>query len=69
MRDKSRIPKILKLIEEVWTENPDFRLGQLIVSAARPTTPSPEVFHIEDEILVKKLEELRVTMRTTRLDK
>ena len=48
MRDKSRIPKILKLIEEVWTENLDFRVGQLIVSSAGPTTPTPEIFHIED---------------------
>jgi hypothetical protein len=69
MRDKSRIPKVLKLVEEVWTENPDFRLGQLIVNAVRPTVPTPEIFSVEDEILEKKLEELLMTMRTIRQQK
>jgi hypothetical protein len=69
MRDKSRIPKVLKLVEEVWTENPDFRLGQSIVSAVRPSVPTPEIFHIEDEIIEQKLEELLLTMRKTRQQK
>ena len=69
MRDKSRIPKVLKLVEEVWTENPDFRLGQLIVNAVRPNAPTPEVFSVEDEILEKKLGELPMTMRTIRQQK
>lgn len=69
MRDKSRIPKVLKLVEEVWTENPDFRLGQLIVNAVRPSVPTPEIFHIEDEIIEQKLEELLLTMRKTRQQK
>jgi uncharacterized protein YihD (DUF1040 family) len=69
MRDKSRIPKVLKLVEQVWTENPDFRLGQLIVSAVRPSVPTPDIFHIEDEIIEKKLEELLLTMRNTRQQK
>jgi len=69
MRDKSRIPKLLKLVEEVWTENPDFRLGQLIVNAVRPNAPTPEIFSVEDEILEIKLEELLITMRTIRQQK
>jgi hypothetical protein len=69
MRDKSRIAKVLKLVEKVWTENPDFRLGQLIVNAVRPSVPTPELFHIEDEIIETKLEELLLTMRETRQQK
>ena len=30
MREKTRIPKILKQLENIWYEHPDLRLGQLI---------------------------------------
>jgi hypothetical protein len=68
MRDKARIPIMLKLIEELWTENPDFRLGQIIVAAARPKDPCPQVFYLEDDIMKEKLEDLLLTMRTNRLN-
>ena len=31
MRDIKRIPKILEELEQIWKENPDYRLGQLLV--------------------------------------
>tara|TARA_R110001592_G_scaffold138699_1_gene358175 strand:+ start:479 stop:1000 length:522 start_codon:yes stop_codon:yes gene_type:complete len=55
MRDKNRIPKILNELERIWKDNPDFRLGQLIVAGAKPKEPCPEVFYIEDENLLDGL--------------
>lgn len=55
MRDINRIPKIIKELERVWKENPDYRLGQLIVVATKPTTPTPSIFYIEDEELLPGL--------------
>ncbi len=52
MRDRKRIPIILRRLEKIWEENPDYRLGQLITIATRPKYPCPEVFYIEDEDLV-----------------
>ncbi len=55
MRDKNRIPKILNELERIWKANPDIRLGQLILIAARPKEPCPQVFYIEDEKLLEGL--------------
>lgn len=55
MRDKNRIPKVLKELERIWMANPDFRLGQLMVVASRPKTPCPAVFYIEDDKLLEGL--------------
>jgi uncharacterized protein YihD (DUF1040 family) len=66
MRDKARIPEMLKLIEEIWNENPDFRLGQLIVAAAKPQDHCPQVFYLEDDLMKEKLKNLLSLMRTAR---
>lgn len=55
MRDKNRIPKILKELERIWKANPDFRLGQLIVVGTKPKQPCPSVFYIEDDKLLEGL--------------
>lgn len=55
MRDINRIPEILKELERVWRDNPDFRLGQLITVAARPSSPHPITFHIEDDKILEGL--------------
>lgn len=55
MRDPDRIKKILDTLERAWTLNPELRLGQLIVNAARPAAPCPEVFYIEDDKLLDGL--------------
>ena len=34
MREKERIKRILKLIEQIWLEAPDLRLGQLLQNFA-----------------------------------
>lgn len=58
MRDASRIDPLLHLLGEVWKQNPDLRLGQLIVAAVQPKTPVPEIFYIEDEEIATGLERL-----------
>jgi len=55
MRDKSRIKPILLELQEIWEQNPDLRLGQLVVIATRPNDPCPEVFNIEDDHLLDGL--------------
>jgi uncharacterized protein YihD (DUF1040 family) len=51
MRDKTRIPKILKEIEKIWVTQPDLRLGQLLGNIIR----EPSLYYIEDEELIKIL--------------
>lgn len=46
---------MLALLREVWEASPDLRLGQLIVIAARPREPCPELFYIEDDNIVSGL--------------
>ncbi len=58
MRDKNRIPKILNKLEQIWKENPDLRLGQIITIATRPKNTCPEVFFIEDEDILKGIQSI-----------
>ncbi|VXB60840.1 DUF1040 family protein [Massilia sp. 9I] len=56
MRDPARIDEVLELLREVWTLEPDLRLGQLIYNAARIREPGlSDVFSIEDSSLYKGL--------------
>lgn len=56
MRDPARIDELLKLLREIWTLEPDLRLGQLIYNAARIREPGlSDVFSIEDSSLYKGL--------------
>ena len=57
MRDIRRIPEVLEALRRVWEQDPDLRLGQLIVIATRPKVPCTEVFHIEDDKLLNGLAE------------
>lgn len=70
MRDPNRIPEILKVLERVWTQHPDLRLGQLIDVAnvyywrhvekdkRRYRSLIPHIFDIEDVQLIQGLEAL-----------
>jgi hypothetical protein len=55
VRDLRRIDDVLLAIGEVWAENPDLRLGQLLINAVRPAEPCPELFGIEDRDLVRRV--------------
>jgi hypothetical protein len=48
-RDPKRIPYLLRLLEQVWTLDPDMRLGQLIENAkAASGAPDASTFYVED---------------------
>ncbi|NOQ70417.1 MAG: hypothetical protein GQ574_00325 [Crocinitomix sp.] len=55
MRDPNRISETLKHLERIWKDNPDYRLGQLIVIATKPKEPCPAVFYQEDDDLLAGL--------------
>ena len=55
MRDPARIGVLLDTLRAVWEANPDLRLGQILVIATKPKDPTPEIFHIEDELLLQGL--------------
>jgi len=54
MRDPARIARICALLQQVWSESPDQRLGQLIINLTpdRFMTGGPlkilDPFHVED---------------------
>jgi hypothetical protein len=61
MRDPARISQVMKALEEVWRDHPDYRLGQLIVSATNLSgreVVCPEVFSLEDEDILRGIEEI-----------
>ena len=48
MRDKGRIKVVLRTIEEIWKDNPNLRLGQLLCNAV----PESWIYYIEDDQLL-----------------
>lgn len=52
MRDPKRIPEVLKILEKIWAENPDLRLGQLICNVI----PESSLYYIEDRDLAYTLQ-------------
>jgi uncharacterized protein YihD (DUF1040 family) len=55
MRDPARIDTVLEALRLAWQQDPDLRLGQLVVNAVRPASPCPELFHVEDDALLEGL--------------
>lgn len=53
MRNKERIPQVLKEIQNIWEQYPDLRLGQLILNVIN----DPAAYYIEDDALIKTLKE------------
>lgn len=52
MRNPERIDNILERLKVVWKENPDLRLGQLLLAVIK----MDRLFYIEDETLIQALE-------------
>lgn len=46
-------------------KNPDYRLGQLITVATKPSEPHPSTFYIEDDIMLEKLKSLAEEKKST----
>lgn len=55
MRDPKRIDHILASLQRVWLKNPDLRLAQLLVIAAQPREPCPQIFYADDEAFLEGL--------------
>jgi hypothetical protein len=51
----ANIDETLAALRQAWLRNPDQRLCQLIVNAANPRTPCPELFYLEDQVLLERL--------------
>jgi hypothetical protein len=58
VRDPGRIDQVLEAIRQVWVTDPDLRLGQLLINAVRPRDPCPELYSVEDTVLVRKVANL-----------
>ena len=63
MRDVNRIKPLIQRLEKLWLENPDYRLGQLIMVIARTKEINPELFSMEDDVMMSKLEETEEILR------
>lgn len=57
MRDPKRIKPLLERIEQLWTNNPDFRFGQLIMSITKTGEHNPKLFNMEEEEFLEKINE------------
>ena len=58
MRDKKRIKRILKLIEEKWNKHPDQRFGQLLINLGL-IKDSLKVWNNEDDGLEEFLKKVK----------
>ena len=54
MRDKKRIKRILKILEEYWNNSPDQRFGQLLINLG-VVDDSTRVWRNEDDALEQYL--------------
>lgn len=59
MRDPKRIKAIIDELRKMWTSNSDLRLGQLVVNVVGPKEATPEMFYIEDDEFMARLQKLR----------
>lgn len=66
MRDPAPIESMLTLVREIWEASPDLRLGQLIVNAARPNAPCPEIYSVEDDALASGLRSYQLLVASVR---
>ena len=57
MRDPVRIERIMMLLKIHWLKHPDQRFGQMVFNIFHNHSV-PEMFYLEDDELLKKLEEL-----------
>jgi uncharacterized protein YihD (DUF1040 family) len=57
MRDIKRINPIIEQLQKIWLENPDFRLGQLIMVITKTGETNSKLFYLEDDDFETKLSE------------
>lgn len=56
MRDPKRIDMVIKQLEKVWKEVPDWRFGQLVMNILSYIGKDP--FYIEDDKMLEILSDL-----------
>ena len=69
MRDINRIKPILKEIEKLWLQNPDFRIGQLIYVIARTREITPKLLYMDDHEFLLKLNEFNNSKKKSEKEK
>lgn len=57
MRDVSRIPRIISVLEDIWRRVPQWRLGQLIENI-KAFSGKDDLFYIEDDEMENILKEI-----------
>ena len=55
MRDTARIKKVLDILNRIWKQNPDLRLGQILIGAAQGKGYNSDIFYVEDEDMMQAL--------------
>ena len=61
MRDPERIQPLLELVAEVWPRDPDMRLGQFLIFAAKVGgwQGGADIYSVEDDVLEAGLAKLK----------
>ena len=59
MRDSKRIPALIDRLKRFWLDNPDLRLGQIMMIAGNEMEYGSDIWNIEDEELISALENLQ----------
>lgn len=47
--------KLLQKLEVAWDKNPELRFAQLMVNVIKPKEPVPEIFYINNDDLMNKV--------------
>lgn len=57
LKDSYRVQRIANKLIKIWSQNNDFRLGQLLINIIRPAPANTsELFYLEDEKLEQMLD-------------
>ncbi len=54
-RDPQRIPVVLAEIQKIWEQNPDLRLGQLLMNCC---SNGEVLYNLEEDILLNRMKEV-----------
>jgi uncharacterized protein YihD (DUF1040 family) len=55
MRDKNRIKPFMKILTELWLENPDLRFGQFVHNIYYKLREDGDIFNVEDNDFIKEV--------------
>ena len=65
METLDRIPVIIDALQKLWLNNPDLRLGQLLINIIESKDPCSELYHLEDTALLIRLLTAGITDENT----